>query len=676
MEQGTRKVRSWEAMLLAAAPALLATVVIETLRVTLTSSGSLLSRVLGTYAEVSESGFKQLSLPLLFVLGQALALWIASRPRRRLAGMLAFGCFSGLQIFLVRAEAFEAPYLARNWNIGFAFLLCTVMYVAVALWLCLPGRAPRFRRVSGALLALASLAAAVVHYRFYVGLYPTLHTAIAMLGFLGVHLGTSMLLAGWRASRRLRGSLIAIPALLLVAGALTPAPTRERGRSYVAAQSALVRPVVIDSTPAELMLPDGPVKRQAIGPMRPDLEAVARFAEKSGLPPLPQDFDLAEHDVLMVFIDALRYDRTSLASAELGTTPWLAGFVERGAYSFTRAYSPSNGTFPSMASILSMTTPSFSRMEIHAKHWHGRLRPEQRTAPEALREVGFRTFWVGHDFKRVMTIRVHGIDQGFDSHHLELIWPGRDLDADARIASKAIREIRAARASGKRYFGVVFFCSPHDDYQIHFPRLPAETERDRYDQEIRYADLQLRRVMEEVARGGGLKRTVVIISGDHGEAFSEHRHRFHLSSLYSEQVRVPLVVSVPGMEGEAVSTPTSNLYVLPWLLLRGPPPARSAAESVLREDLGPLLRETRGAVISEFISRQRQHATLRYDDYTIYYDLMADYFGVFDAREDALEQRDLREERPDLVERFTPLTQGFRRARFAGQRYFFRLPDE
>lgn len=660
-----------------------AVVLVEALRVGFALGFSSVLRILATFAEVTSSGTLQLAHMMSLALGQALALLALQHGGRRKrwslwsVGALALIVFSLLQVAAVRAVAFEAPHLARLFWVNVAFFGLAAAYVLLMGWLAVPSFLPLVRKCVGAATVVGSLAAALLHYHVLVGLYPTLHSSVAMLAFLGGHLGLALLFAEvhwpWR-----RAIIVGVgPAVVLLGGLLAPASATARDRPYVRAHSALVRPAAIAETPEHLLRPSEPPSRRDEGPMRPDGDALDRFGRHSGLPSLPAEFDLSEHDVLLVFIDACRYDRTSLDDPALNTTPMLQKLVERGAHSFTRATSPANGTYPTLSSVFSMTTPSFADHELHARHWHGRLHDEQHTAPEIFAEAGYRTFYVGTNYKRVMTYRVHGVWQGFDAsrQHLELVWPGRDLDVDARLATRAVREIRAARAAGERYFGVVFFISPHDDYQVHFPRRPSATPRDRYDQEIAYADAQLQRLIDEVERGGGLERTVIIVTGDHGEAFGEHGHRFHLSSLYSEQVHVPLVVWVPGSEGAVHQRPTSNLYVLPWLLSRGTPSARAAVEASLRSDLGPLMRETEGAVISEFLSRQRQHATLRYDDYTVYYDVMADFFRIFDAQEDPGELHDLREERPELVQRFTPLVQAYRRARFVGQRYHFAPPE-
>jgi arylsulfatase A-like enzyme len=671
MSGSASTVRPWSAHLLALSPSVAAVIALETLRVSGTMGGPLLGRLSGTLAEVASAGVRQLAFPVLVAAAQALALWGAVTRPRRLAWRAALVALSAAMIALVWREATEAPYLARDFNVRAVFAVGAVLYTAALLWLSAPQRAPRARAVSGAGVLVASLFMAVGHYQVFVGLYPTLHTAVAMLAWILAHLGLAALVAGTRLGGRGAVALVAAPAMVLLAGAIAPAAAKAHGRPYVAAYSALVRPVATAGTPEELIRPGAPTRRGPVGPLRPDPAALASFERRSGLPRLPAGFSLEGRDVLLVVIDALRYDRTSLAAPANDTSPTLRGLVRRGAFSFSRASSPSNGTFPSMAGMLSMTTPSFTRLEIADRHWHGSLRPEQRTAPEALAEAGYRTFWEGFDFKRVMTKRVRGLDQGFAHHHLEVVFPGRDADADARIAARAIAQIRAARAARQRYFGLVFFASPHDDYLVHDLDRPVREPLDRYDQEVRYADFQLHKVLEEVARDGGLDRTVVVVTSDHGEAFGEHGHHNHLSSLHAEQVHVPLVIWVPGVRGEVLDRPTATLYVLPWLLMTGPPAARDAALAALRDDLGPLLRETEGAVVSEFISRQRQEATLRYEDYTVYYDLMADFFRVFDARRDPGEQQELREARPDLVERFTPRVQAYRRVRFAGQRYFF-----
>jgi hypothetical protein len=79
----------------------------------------------------------------------------------------------------------------------------------------------------------------------------------------------------------------------------------------------------------------------------------------------------------------------------------------------------------------------------------------------------------------------------------------------------------------------------------------------------------------------------VIITADHGEEFGEHGGHYHGTSVYEEQVRVPLLVSAPGsLSARRIAEPVQTIDLLPTLLtaLDIPKPPRLRGR-----DLGPLL---------------------------------------------------------------------------------------
>ena len=61
-------------------------------------------------------------------------------------------------------------------------------------------------------------------------------------------------------------------------------------------------------------------------------------------------------------------------------------------------------------------------------------------------------------------------------------------------------------------------------------------------------------------RGLVLKNTIVIVTSDHGEALGDHGLSFHGAALYSDLVRVPLIISWPGHvpAGIRIAQPVSN----------------------------------------------------------------------------------------------------------------------
>jgi len=153
------------------------------------------------------------------------------------------------------------------------------------------------------------------------------------------------------------------------------------------------------------------------------------------------------------------------------------------------------------------------------------------------------------------------------------------------------------RARDKPFFGFMFFESTHAPYTF-----PEETAlRSDYLRELNYVKLNLRdniegiharyinaahhvdsqvgRLIEHLESTGMLDKTVVLFSGDHGEEFMEKGHwgHGHSNTFPEEQVRVPLVLWLPGQAPAVVTHRTSHLQIAPTLLtyLGVTQPARS-----------------------------------------------------------------------------------------------------
>jgi arylsulfatase A-like enzyme len=82
---------------------------------------------------------------------------------------------------------------------------------------------------------------------------------------------------------------------------------------------------------------------------------------------------------------------------------------------------------------------------------------------------------------------------------------------------------------------------------------------DGYDDCIAYLDGQLGRLFEELDRRGLRRNTMVIVTADHGEHFGEHGLYGHASSLYDQEVHVPLLIDGPRNvpNGRSIDTPVT-----------------------------------------------------------------------------------------------------------------------
>jgi arylsulfatase A-like enzyme len=138
-----------------------------------------------------------------------------------------------------------------------------------------------------------------------------------------------------------------------------------------------------------------------------------------------------------------------------------------------------------------------------------------------------------------------------------------------------------------------------------------------YDGLVSHMDVEVAaflRTLNELVPEGQL---MVVLTSDHGEAFLEHGDLGHGTSLYDEQLRVPLIVQYPDGKSGLSDVPASGVDVLPTVLdtVGLPIPAGLPGRS-LRDSSGPAVRVAQSdeglrATLSDgykMIERERQPA--------------------------------------------------------------------
>jgi arylsulfatase A-like enzyme len=96
-----------------------------------------------------------------------------------------------------------------------------------------------------------------------------------------------------------------------------------------------------------------------------------------------------------------------------------------------------------------------------------------------------------------------------------------------------------------------------------FPKEKAEVVKDVYADSLAYVDEQLDRLIRRLKERGEWDRTLMVVSGDHGEAFYEHGSAAHANGVHAEVIRVPLIVRAPGLEPGRDARPAHLLDVAP-----------------------------------------------------------------------------------------------------------------
>jgi arylsulfatase A-like enzyme len=287
-------------------------------------------------------------------------------------------------------------------------------------------------------------------------------------------------------------------------------------------------------------------------------------------------------NVLFIVIDTLRADHLPAYGYAGGSTPHLDQFADD-AIRFDQAFTNSSWTRPSFASILTGRLPSSHGVMAKSDA----LPDSLTTLPEALKEAGYATGGYATNFNVAPYFNFH---QGFDDYvFLEPAFVLGADDASAKLllmqfVRQRIEKFRAARGdvlpgtayqdaetvnaevtgwidrqSSAPWFLFVGYMDPHDPYFTHpydgsgYARAahqhpdpseaPALTKL--YDGEITYWDAEFGKLVAGLKERGLYDDLTIIITSDHGEEFNDHGGFWHGTTLYDEQVRVPLFVKLP-----------------------------------------------------------------------------------------------------------------------------------
>lgn len=121
------------------------------------------------------------------------------------------------------------------------------------------------------------------------------------------------------------------------------------------------------------------------------------------------------------------------------------------------------------------------------------------------------------------------------------------------------------------------FGGEYDSSELNFLNLPAESIpyiRPRYRDSLHYVDEHLGHLVAELKRTGAWEHTVLLVTGDTGQAFREHGFSGHARDLFDEVLRTPLVISGGAFKDRGIDERLSqHVDIAPTILdLAGLPP--------------------------------------------------------------------------------------------------------
>lgn len=275
-------------------------------------------------------------------------------------------------------------------------------------------------------------------------------------------------------------------------------------------------------------------------------------------------------NVLFIVIDGWRYDMLSEAA-----TPGLFQFSRR-SLRFDHHSAAANATRFGIFTLC---------YGLYGTYWHAML--AEQKGPVLISELN----QAGYQFGVFASARLTSpeFDRTVFSEirdRIPLQTPGDSAPNRDREITRRMRVFLDGRRPEQPFFGFLFYDSTHAyDYP---PDAPAPFQpvcpavdhlkldnnfdpapvRNRFLNAAHYVDSLAAPLLERLERESLLDRTIVVITGDHGQEFNDTKQNYwgHNSNFSRYQTQVPLVVYWPGKAPAVITYPTSHLDVAPTLL--------------------------------------------------------------------------------------------------------------
>lgn len=467
------------------------------------------------------------------------------------------------------------------------------------------------------------------------------------------------------------GNVLSVLAVLLAAVALPPL-LRRAGRGPLFAVAGLGALALLLGGAARAHTDTGGLHRSAaLTLLRTTISQRAAAGALPEVPPLPPEGEARDlgalrgaargRSVLWILLEstAAQYLRPYGAAAD--PMPTLSALGARGLV-FESVYA----AYPeSIKGLYSMLCAAYPAPHTDAELYAGAALPCDSVA-ERLRAAGYKTglFHSGWFPYLGMAGVVQG--RGFDVLMDAGTVGGRyatSFGTDEQATVARVLAFLDGLPPGAPFFAMYLPIAGHHPYESPGPRerprpFGEGSDLQRYQNDLRLGDQALGELLDGMRRRGLLERTLLVVSGDHGEAFYQHPGNFaHTLHLYEENLRVPLVIAGPGVPALRAPQVGAVLDVAPTILalLGEAPPPRWQGRSLLDGTPG---------LARFFTDHAMTQLGLRQGRWKLIHDQESGRSRLFDLAADPGEERDLAAAEPARAGRYREHLQRF----FARQR--------
>lgn len=379
--------------------------------------------------------------------------------------------------------------------------------------------------------ARGTLSDSITHYVTWTNLLLIGVVAFAAVSFPGLSRRLTRLRPRWAA-------VVAVPLLCLGPWAVTQIDTFGLHRNYAFAllMSAFPR---IDAEPGVDDWFRSPFPRESTQSLS-DLHGIAQG-----------------HNVVLIILESAGAQYLKPYGAAEDPMPHLTELTQN-AILFEQAYTVYPESIKGLVSVLSSISPA---LDTEAEQYRN---IGNRSLSSELRDAGYRTglFHSGRFMYLGMESVIH--NRGFDTLEDAGDISGVRFSSFGVDEPSTVERILAwidERPADEPFFLTYMPVAGHHPYDSPEPGpFPEFDDIGRYRNALHYSDTAIAKLTTGLAQRGLDEKTMIVIVGDHGQAFGQHEGNYgHTFFLYEENVRVPLMFVLPKLArpvqiGQVVST--------------------------------------------------------------------------------------------------------------------------
>jgi phosphoglycerol transferase MdoB-like AlkP superfamily enzyme len=280
------------------------------------------------------------------------------------------------------------------------------------------------------------------------------------------------------------------------------------------------------------------------------------------------------HNVLFFVLESTPWEYVSLYNNTFSATPILEKYREK-SIMFNDLYAHAPATNLSMFSMLCSQYPWLSYRSLTEEH------PDlaMSSLPSLLKEKGYRSAFFNSGDNRFQKagefLRARGFDLVDDYTQLQCEQKGLRADSDWNFMDGANDACTAkamvdwiVKDPKTPFFSMMWSYQTHYPYFADAPlqHYSNDSMQNKYLNAVHHSDSVLGIVLSGLEEKGLSRSTLVIVVGDHGEAFGRHDQVTHGRKIYEENLHIPCVLINPCFKYQQINN-IGGLVDLPATVL-------------------------------------------------------------------------------------------------------------